>query len=238
VSRSSRAVDLVLFDAVGTLIEPDPPVDEAYYNAGLGYKGLSVSREVIRARFQEIYRATARAQLADQAGRTSEEWELERWFLIVRHVFAEAGDVIGEMIFTRLWQHFAEPNHWRVFPDVEPTITDLRRRGYQIGIASNFDQRLLSICRGHECLAKIEPIFVSSQVGWSKPASQFYKQIESITGLPPERIMLVGDDYENDVGAPRERRWQVIWLRRSPLPIKEGSISSLVELLADPEDQT
>jgi len=228
---ASAGPALILFDAVGTLIEPDPPVDAAYYNAGLGYKGLFVSRETIRARFREVFQANAQTHLADHAGQTSEEYELSRWSTIVRQVFAEAGDVIGELIFNRLWQHFAEPRHWKLFSDVELTIRELHRCGYQVGIASNFDQRLLAICRGHAPLAEIEPIFISSQVGWSKPAPEFYRHIEAVTNLPPDRILLVGDDWENDVTAPQALGWRARWLDRTGTRWKGNPITSLTQLL-------
>jgi putative hydrolase of the HAD superfamily len=224
-------IQLILFDAVGTLIEPDPPVEVAYHNAAsLGRGGTHLTPEMIRYRFKDFLQEATRVQMAEHQGRTSEEYELNRWSRVVRGVL-ELDAVRGEIIFTKLWQHFGEPWHWKLFPDVEPTITELRRRGYRVGIASNFDQRLLNVCRGHAGLADIEPIFVSSQVGWSKPAPQFYRQIESATNLAPEKILLVGDDWENDVVAPQELGWQARWLDRSGTRWRGSPIKSLLELL-------
>lgn len=137
------------------------------------------------------------------------------------------------MIFPALWQHFAEPQHWRLFDDVQPTIEGLLERDYRLGIASNFDQRLLSICRGHEGLAALDPIFISSQVGWSKPSPQFYRQIETITGLAPEQIMFVGDDWENDVNAPRNLGWQTRWLIRRETVPGVDQVGKLTDLLTE-----
>ena len=124
----------------------------------------------------------------------------------------------------------AIPTAWRVFPDVADTVAELNRRGYRTGIASNFDQRLLKICRHKEALAALDPVFVSSGLGWSKPAFEFYREIERATQLAPERILLVGDDFEKDVEVPRHCGWQARWLVR-PLASEGDHIQSLTELM-------
>jgi len=231
VSQSQCPVDLILFDAVGTLIEPDPPVEVAYYNAANSSRGgTDLIPEMIRYRFKDFLKESIRTQWAERQGRTSEADERNRWDWIVRGVL-KLDEVSSEFVFTKLWQHFGEPWHWKVFPDVAPTLAELRRRGYQVGIASNFDQRLLNISRGHELLADIDPIFVSSQVGWSKPAPEFYRHIEAVTKLTPNRIMLVGDDWENDITVPRDLGWHARWLDRSGTGWRGNSIASLTQLL-------
>lgn len=133
--------------------------------------------------------------------------------------------------FRELWDHFADPRHWRVFDDVAPTFAELRRRGFQIGIASNFDARLQPICAAYPELAGVEPIFVSSAIGWVKPATGFYREIERLTGLTAEQIAIVGDDQENDVLVPRQLGWQAWWLQRLCPADSERPLRSLTDLL-------
>jgi putative hydrolase of the HAD superfamily len=233
VAAATAHVELILFDAVGTLIEPNPPAVEVYHRVGCSFRGNELSLEMIRDRFAMAFQHSARLTAIDRGGRTSEELELERWRTIVGEVFVEAGPVIAELCFTQLWRHFAEPGNWCVFPDVALTITELRGRGYRVGIASNFDQRLLTICRANDRLNEIDQVFISSQLGWSKPAHEFYGEIESICGLKPEQILLVGDDYENDVAAPQSRGWQARWLNRRATTLQPNYLRSLTELLTE-----
>ncbi len=221
---------LILFDAVHTLIEPDPPVAPVYQHCG-ERQGCPLNEAELQVRFGSAFAHASNCCRRDSAGRTNEAGEYTFWQTVVRTVFKELKSPEVDKLFVDLWQHFAEPRHWQVFPDVAPTFTELRRRGFQIGIASNFDDRLLQICAGHPELAAIEPVFVSSRVGWVKPAVGFYREIERITNLPPESIWLIGDDYENDVQVPGELGWQTRWLKRAAAADPATHLSSLTDLL-------
>lgn len=206
--------ELILFDAVHTLIEPAPAVVAVYQQCG-ARQGCQLTAAELRARFAGAFQQAALRCRQEQNGRTDEAGERAFWQTVVRAVFAELDAAAADEAFHELWQHFAQPRHWRVFPDVAFTFAELRRRGFQIGVASNFDHRLLEICAGHTALAAVDPIFVSSRVGWVKPAPGFYREIERITNLAPQQILFVGDDYENDVEVPRQLGWQTHWLRRT-----------------------
>jgi putative hydrolase of the HAD superfamily len=222
---------LILFDAVHTLIEPDPPVVAVYQCCG-ERQGCWLEESDLRARFSGAFQRAALACRQEKNGRTDEAGEYMFWQTVVQTVFEELKPPAVDEAFSELWQHFAEPQHWRVFPDVAPTFAELRRRGFRVGIASNFDNRLLKICSGQPELANVDRIFVSSCVGWVKPAAGFYREIERITQLAPEQIALVGDDYENDVGAPRNLGWQTWWLQRTGPADSTTHLSTLTDLLA------
>jgi putative hydrolase of the HAD superfamily len=85
-----------------------------------------------------------------------------------------------------------------------------------LGLASNFDSRLHNVAAGRAELARLGPIVVSAEVGWRKPAPQFFAAAVAAFGSSPRELLFVGDDYENDyagataaglravyVGAPR-----------------------------------
>jgi putative hydrolase of the HAD superfamily len=195
-----------LFDAVGTLIYPNPPVAEVYQREARKL-GSKYSVPEIAGRF--------RAAIAQhhQGGTTSEEQERERWRRIVYDVIDDVDDT-QEQLLTALWQHFGSASSWRLFDDVAPVWHELAGRGYLLGIASNFDGRLWAICHGHPPLDECRHVFVSSEVGFPKPEMQFYRAAEEKLGLRPEQILLVGDDEAADVTGPIAAGWQAIWLRR------------------------
>ena len=123
------------------------------------------------------------------------------------------GDVFREQpagcdrIFEMLWEHFADPQHWPLFDDVAPAWNELTARGFVLGIASNFDARLRRIVASHACLANCEHVFVSTEVGHAKPALAFYRAIEQRLAAQPGEVLLIGDDLEHDVAAPRRAGW-------------------------------
>jgi putative hydrolase of the HAD superfamily len=51
-------------------------------------------------------------------------------------------------------------------------------------------------------LGPVGPIVVSAEVGWRKPSREFFAAVITAFDYPPEQLLLVGDDFENDyVGA-------------------------------------
>lgn len=220
-------VRCILFDAVGTLICAHPPVHVAYAAAardfGLSLDDASVERRFMRA-FQEHHvRATGQADLI-----TSDCIERTRWRTIVGDVFREVAPCEG--LFERLWHHFAQPAHWRLFDDVADCWRKLQQRGLTLGVASNFDQRLHNICRSLPPLDRCDHYFVSSQIGFRKPAHQFFRAIERATCLEPPQLMLVGDDWQTDYLAATAAGWHAVHLDRAASAATASSIRTLAEL--------
>jgi len=222
----------VLFDAVGTLMYADPPVHEVYKGDAQKF-GSRLSIEQIRLRFQQAL--AAETGPADQLNRapTSEALELARWRRIVAAVFDVIPPADFDRLFESLWHHFAQPRHWRLYADVAPTLLRLRQAGMRLGIASNFDGRLPQIVAAMPEFSVCEQLFVSSQVGFSKPDPRFFSTIAEQLDVPPAQIMLVGDDWVADVQGARAAGWQAIWLNRSAgSETPEAAITSLSQLVA------
>jgi len=214
----------ILFDAVGTLIFPDPPVAEVYRAAGLRF-GSRLAADEIPSRFRAALAASYSSCLP-----TSEPSERIRWQQIVGTVFDDVPDRCGEL-FEQLWQHFADPQHWRLFDDVAPVLKQLHGRGHKLGIASNFDGRLRQIVAGHPPLAACQPIFVSSEVGFTKPDPRFFAAIAQQLAAAPAEILLIGDDETADVVAARAAGWRARLLCRNNNTFHEDPLPSLHPLL-------
>jgi putative hydrolase of the HAD superfamily len=212
----------VLFDAVGTLIDADPPVAEVYHAAGQRF-GSRRSVAEIGQRFR-----LALAAEQSNSRPTSESNERERWRQIVGHVMDDVPEA-GDAIFEHLWRHFAQPQHWRVYDDVPDTLTALARHGFQLGIASNFDRRLVEIASGHPRLAPCTSVFVSSDISYTKPDPRFFLGVEARLGVAPAEIALVGDDEVNDIQGAITAGWRAIRLNRDEAA-SPGEIRTLAEL--------
>jgi putative hydrolase of the HAD superfamily len=198
----------ILFDAVGTLIYADPPVADAYHAAGQAF-GSKLTRDEIRRRFP-----LALAAEHGENRSTSEAHERERWRRIVANVISDVGDATNE-VFEYLWQHFAQPRHWRLFDDVRPALSELRRRGFHLGIASNFDGRLHHIVQNLPELVACDAVFVSSEIGYTKPDPRFFAAVKNQLGATPSQIALVGDDFVADIQGSTAAGWRAILLDRS-----------------------
>src|SRR5262249_16906813 len=132
---------------------------------------------------------------------TSEDRELARWRAIVREVLDDVSDPEG--CFRSLFTHFAGPQAWRCDPDAGATLAALDARGYVLGVASNFDPRFRVVLAGLLGLGPVRHVVISSEVGWRKPAPQFFRRLGDVTGLGPEQILHLGDDSDNDFAGAR-----------------------------------
>ncbi|MCZ2341249.1 MAG: HAD family hydrolase [Bacteroidales bacterium] len=218
----------VIFDAVGTLIHPDPPGPEVYVAAAARF-GVAADLPTVRERFR---RAFAAEESRDAVGgwRVDEAREQERWRNIVADVLPGSPDEC----FRYLFDYFALPSAWHVADDAVEVIRDLMGHPITMGIASNLDARLHSILAGHPSLAPLLPhVFISSEIGFRKPHPEFYHHITHKMNCRPRQILYVGDDRQNDFDGAQNAGLRAVLFdpsgRHSDLSQR---ISRLTELIA------
>ncbi len=147
----------------------------------------------------------------------------------MQQVFADVRPCDG--LFQRLWEHFARASAWQPYVEVLPALAKLRRDGYQLVLASNFDDRLTEIASAHPMFEHFDWLFHATRLKCAKPDAAFYHHITASLNVPAGSILMVGDDRECDYEAPQRVGWHATLLDRSGTtkqPIKV--IQSLSEL--------
>jgi putative hydrolase of the HAD superfamily len=114
--------------------------------------------------------------------------------------------------FEQLWQHFRRPQAWRWEPDVEVVLAELAEKGVAVGVASNFDGRLRQVLAGLTPFRSLWRLVISSEVGWRKPAPEFFVGLRQVTGLANDEILMVGDDKVNDYDGARSAGLRAVLL--------------------------
>lgn len=195
----SASVRAVFFDAVGTLIHPEPPAPVVYHTVGHRF-GSGRTLGEIGQRFRDAFQ---REEAIDQVAglETNEYRELQRWRSIVGQVLDDVTD--QEACFAELYEHFRRPESWRCDPEAAEVLSRLIARSRIVGLASNFDHRLHDVAAGLPALANVTIRIISSEIGWRKPAAHFYRAMCGSVDLPPEQVVLVGDDPVNDYRGAR-----------------------------------
>jgi putative hydrolase of the HAD superfamily len=203
-------VRAVFFDAVGTLIHPDPPAAVAYAEIGRRY-GTRLSPADIAVSFRSAF---VHEEEFDRANglRTSEERERQRWRNIVARVLDDVTD--PEACYADLFHHFSRPEAWRCDPEAAAVIETLGQRSYLLGLASNYDERLRSVLAGIPELNALRYVVISAEVGWRKPAPEFFSALSRISGVPSAEILFVGDDPVNDYKGARAAGMSALLLGR------------------------
>lgn len=201
-------VGVVVFDVVGTLIEPSPSVAVAYQQAATRH-GIASDVTVIQQRFKTAWR---RQEAIDGASApafaTSRDREAERWRAIVDDVFG--GVAAASPIFADLWEHFGRVEAWKPLGHGRDMLRSALDSGVTVALASNFDERLLVIAAQMEPLSWVPHVFASTEIGWRKPAPEFFRWVERRLGCRPADVLLVGDDPELDLAAARRAGWRAL----------------------------
>lgn len=216
---------VIFFDAVGTLIHPEPSAAEVYAAVGRRFGSRRSAADII-PRFRAAFQ---REENIDRQGgwHTSEAREHERWLRIVGTVFDDVTDV--ERCFQELFEHFSRPEAWRCDSEAMTLFPELARRGYTLGIASNYDRRLHRVLAGWS-LPALEYVVISSEIGWRKPAVEFYHELSWLSKRAVGQIVYIGDDRINDYDGARSAGLHAILFNPRA---RSGSSAEWIEHLSD-----
>jgi putative hydrolase of the HAD superfamily len=112
------------------------------------------------------------------------------------------------------------------FPDVYPLLESLRAAGLRTGVITHGwttkqAEKLVRL----GLLPYLDPgaIFISEQIGISKPNPKLYAQALKDLGLAPIEAMYVGDSLEHDVAPPQSIGMIAVWARRAAKRGIEGT---------------
>jgi len=209
---STRAV---FFDLAGTLIKVRGGIGAQYSAIARDY-GVEADSEAIDAAFPRAFasadsrRSTGPQIHADSRrfhGVSAEVASLEKgfWKEVVRLVFAEAGglgqfrDGQFDRYFDRLFDYFATSAGWTIYPDVVPVLGDLKRRGFILGLITNFDHRVFTLVDALELACFIDSITIPALAGAAKPERAIFGYALARHGLQASEAVQVGDSIRDDV---------------------------------------
>lgn len=101
-----------------------------------------------------------------------------------------------------------------LYPDVGPCLTELRERGFFVGIAGNQTVRAGRFIR--ELNLPSDIIATSDDWGVSKPSVHFFQKLIAVSGHLPDEILYVGDRLDNDILPASNAGLATAWLCRGP----------------------
>ena len=227
-----RAVSL---DVAGTLIEVNEPVAEVYASIASRHGG-KLDVQALKSGFVEHYPQMPPMAFGEVDTAAISRLERGWWRTLVRRVVAGAGAVDQfESFFDELFEHYARPEAWHTFDEVDEVLDSLRSAGVQIGILSNFDSRLPPILDALGITAKVDCVRYSTEIGAAKPDAKAFAAITAALSCPAQDCLHVGDSRAADLEGAQAAGLQAVLVDRGPrsrhpsglLTIK--SLSELVE---------
>jgi putative hydrolase of the HAD superfamily len=217
---SSRHIDSVLFDAVGTLFETRGSVGELYHEIAVDF-GSRADAPSIQKSFIEYW---------ETVGQPTDK---NSWNLLVRWVFDQVGPVEDfDRFFETLYEAFGTDSEWRCFPETKEVLEAIRMKGVRLGIVSNFDQRLTDVLRALEIDSFFSSITIPASCGYPKPDRRIFEHAIQLTNIPATNTLFVGDHLVQDLQAARHAGIHSVLIDRSAtLSDRPETISSLLEII-------
>ena len=226
----------VFFDIGNTILRADPPVPDVFARVArrLGY-GITV-RDV------EPCMPDVDAYYQSEYLRDGDFWCVhERAVQIWLDMYTMMADYCGirrgaPELAQAVYDEYLKPETWSTFPDVEACLKGLRRRGFRLGVISNWDASLESLIRGMNLLPYFDEVIASAVVGCRKPHKAIFEIAVERMGFTAGQCVHVGDLPEADGLGAQEAGLRPILIDRADAfgdePYERvGMLTDLVSLL-------
>jgi HAD superfamily hydrolase (TIGR01549 family) len=212
---------VVLLDALGTLVELQPPAPrlrallaERGFEVEEGRAGTAFAAEIAYY-LEHNLEGSDRARLDDLRDRCAE-------VMIASLDLPGLDHATGREVMLGSLEFVA-------FPDVLPALSALG--GHRLVVVSNWDCSLADWLRGAGLLEHVDAVVTSAEVGVAKPGRAIFEHALELAGARPAEAVHVGDSLENDVaGALAAGIRPVLVSRDGSPPAGVETIRSLTEL--------
>jgi putative hydrolase of the HAD superfamily len=201
----------VFLDALGTLVELEPPW------ASLRER---VPAEVSDDRLEGALRAEM-AYYRDHAHEGRDEASLA-------DLRDRCAAIVSEKLGVEITaDELVDAIHFDAYPDAVPALGELRDRGLRLVAVSNWDYALPRVLERCGLDGLLDGAVTSAGAGARKPDPAIFEPALALAGCGPDEALHVGDTAEEDVGGARAAGIRPLLLDRDG---NGGDISSLTEI--------
>jgi putative hydrolase of the HAD superfamily len=222
----------VLFDALGTLVQLEPPWPLL--------RGILSSRHGIDVTEAEAKQAM-RAEMAYYRAHHQEGCDdaslaaLRRRCALVLHDEIPALAALSQEELTDV---LLDSLRFTPFADAAPVLAELHGAGLRLAVVSNWDCSLKEVLSALGLAATLDAIVVSAEVGARKPAARIFQVALEQLRCEAGEALFVGDSLETDVLGARAAGVRALLLDRTGRVAERTdtewvlSLTELVELVA------
>jgi putative hydrolase of the HAD superfamily len=194
----------VLLDALGTLVELEPP-----------WERLAGEPERVRSAFK--------AEMAYYREHAIEARDSESLADLRARCAALLSERLGREVEV---PEMMDAIRFRAFDDAEPALSDLRGRGLRLVVVSNWDYALPRVLERVGLLPLLDGVVTSASVGAAKPDPAIFRAALEVADCEASEALHVGDSNEEDVAGAGAAGIRALLLDRSGA----GDLASLAEL--------
>jgi putative hydrolase of the HAD superfamily len=224
-------VRTVSFDCGGTL----------YYEAEEDH--MVFHRILLKLGYQfkpvEVEEALKDARLwwSQEKAMTREVWNENAWIRLLRKMVSNLS-IPNQGLAEHLRDYWLTEAVFRAYEDAEHTLKELKNSGFQLITISNVSssRNLATYLRKAGLLEYFDMLIASGDIGFEKPSPEIFRVASRLSKTPLEKILHVGDKYEEDYLGPRSAGMNAILIDRTgrygdEQCLKISSLKELVDLL-------
>lgn len=224
------SVRAILFDALGTLLELEPPAPRLCRELADRY-GVSISEAQAR-------HAMA-AEIAFYRNHLDEGRDVESLAALREACATELLQALPESARRRLpaprelVEVLLASLRFHAYPDAEPTLRACRARGLRLVVVSNWDVSLHQVLEHLGLRPLADAILTAAEAGVRKPTPAIFSQALDLAGVTAADAIHVGDSFAEDVAGARAAGIEPVLVSRGDARPPDGvrTIASLAELL-------
>jgi len=231
---SSSPIKVIFFDAVGTLFDVKGSVGEVYltYAQKYGVPATEQTKNALNVAFKQTMKEMPLPIFSVNRPEKLKQCERLWWFDVVHAVFYRVGMFEGfDDFFDEVFEAFGQSTHWEIFPETREVLTQLKERGFELGVISNFDTRFFQVFRALGLNVFFDSVTISSLAGAAKPAKKIFTHALDQHMLIPQEALHVGDHVIEDYEGAREAGLPAVLIDRlSDRPSMKQTLLSLAQL--------
>lgn len=218
----------VLLDALGTLVELEPPA--GHLAAELRARGIEAD-EATAGRAVAAEMTYYRAHLHLGRDRSSLAVLRRRCAQVMARELPAAARELGPAELTRV---MLASLRFRPYPDALPALRELRRLGLRLVVVSNWDCSLREVLAAVGLAPLLHGAVASAELGAAKPDPAPFLHGLAMAGVPADAAWHVGDQVGPDVEGALAAGVEPVYLDRWGVPAPGGvrTIRALTELPA------
>jgi putative hydrolase of the HAD superfamily len=229
-------IKAIFFDAVGTLFDVKGSVGEVYstYAQKYGFDATEQTQRALNAAFKQTMKEMPLPVFSVDRSEKLKQCERLWWFDVVHAVFYRVG-MFEEFddFFEEVFEAFGQATHWELYPESLEVLSQLKQKGFELGIISNFDSRFFQVSRALKLNEFFDSVTISSLAQAVKPASKIFAHALDQHMVFPHEALHVGDHYNEDYeGAQKAGLHAVLIDRSANTPPNNHTVTNLTQLFS------
>jgi putative hydrolase of the HAD superfamily len=200
--KNNNQIKAIFFDAADTLFRVKDGVGGVYRDVARKYGADSTAEQIEKA-FSEAFKSAPPVTFPNAKPGEIKALEKRWWYEVVKRVFVEIGMFEKfDDYFEELFETFRS-KAWELFPETKDVLALLKKKGFILGVISNFDSRIYDVCTDLGIINYFDSFVISSETGFAKPSPEIFSLAVKRNKIYPSESVHVGDSLQLDFYAAR-----------------------------------